>query len=286
LAVERVPCDITDRDCLDAALDGVHTVFHCAAKIAITHKMERGMLVANIEGTKNILEAALSRGVRRFVHFSSIHALSSEPEDGVIDETRSLVNHHPRMLYDFSKAEGERLALEAVKNGLDAVIVNPTAVIGPFDFKPSLLGEFVLALCRGKIPALVKGGFNWVDVRDVVAGALAAEKKGVRGERYLLGGHWESVDGLAALIGRLSGKKTQTGKLPHWIAHLGVPFLALSAAISRRQPLYTHDSVRTLLHHRRVSSDKAKRELGYSPRPLEETIGDTLSWFREKGYLK
>jgi dihydroflavonol-4-reductase len=263
----------------------VDVVFHCAVQIAISKKMEGGMLGANIEGTRNLVSLSLEAGVRRFVHFSSIHALKSDPEDEPIDETRALVDHDSFMLYDLSKAEGERIVGAAVAQGLDAVILNPTAVIGPFDFKPSLMGDFILLMFHRKLPALVAGGFNWVDVRDVVEGALVAEKKGRKGERYLLAGEWESVAGLARRIESLMGKKIGHKTIPHWLAHIGVPFLGTLAGLKRTRPLYTHDSLRTLTRHRFVSSQKAESELGYMHRSLAQTLRDTLAWFKEYGFI-
>jgi dihydroflavonol-4-reductase len=285
LPVEKVACDISNRSEVKRALKGISVVYHCAARIAISKKMEAGMLATNIGGTRNLVEGALREGVRRFIHFSSIHALSGKPDDEMIDETRMLVDHNSPMLYDISKAEGERIVCDGVGRGLDAVIINPTAVIGPFDFKPSLMGEFFLLVCERKLPVLVGGGFNWVDARDVAAGALSAEKKGRRGERYLLGGQWESVSGLSRIIEKITLKKTVQRSIPHWLAHIGVPFIALSAALAGKHPLYTHDSLQTLKHHRLVSSKKAQEALGFTARPLEETLRDMIAWFQEYGYL-
>jgi dihydroflavonol-4-reductase len=284
LSLERVPCDITDRRSVDGILQGIDIVYHCAARIAIRKSDERDVRATNIEGTRHLAEASLAAGVKRFVHFSSIHALQSTPEDEPVDETRPLVDHGGQMLYDSSKAEAERIVLGAVKRGLDAVIVNPTAVIGPYDFKPSFMGQFLLLLAGGKIPGLVQGGFNWVDARDAAAGAMAAGEKGRIGERYILGGSWESVSGLARLIGNIMQRKTVKRMIPPFFARLGMPFLALGAALSGRRSLYTHDSLEALSHYRLVDSGKAEAELGFRHRPLAETLRDTMAWFRENGF--
>jgi len=239
----------------------------------------------NIQGTKNVLSACRQEGVRRLVHFSSIHALSPLPETGEIDESRNFVSAHEGMPYDYSKAVAEQAVLDAVDHGLDAVIVNPTGVIGPWDWKPSFMGNFTISICQGKIPMLVKGGFNWVDVRDVAFGANRAGEAGRTGERYILGNVWAPVTDLVVMLAEISGRTRKRVVVPHWLAHVGVPFLSTLAGIQKRQPLYTHDSLRTLLSHKNISCDKARRELGFSPRPLQETLSDTIAWFRKNGYL-
>jgi len=283
LPVEKAACDITRPEECRAALRGTKTVFHCAGHIAISKTLEAGMMETNVRGTKNLVQAAVAEGVMRFIHFSSVHALSSKPEAEPVDETRPLVDRTAGMLYDRSKAEGERIVREAVGKGLPAVTLNPTAVIGPYDFKPSLIGEVLMLLARGRMPFLVRGGFNWVDARDVAVGALAAETRGTVGERYLFAGHWESVAGIAALVDRIIGQKRRYMTLPHWIAHLGAPFLSAAAKLTGKRPLYTHDSLHALRHHRYVSSRKAERELGFQSRSLIETVKDTLEWMNQYG---
>jgi len=169
----------------------------------------------------------------------------------------------------------------AVAEGLDAVIVRPTAILGPCDFKPSDMGRFFLAVYHERIPAVVPGGFNWVDVRDVVRGAIAAEQRGGRGMSYLLPGHWTTVKDLAALIGRLAGCRVTSLETPMWLARLGAPLASGWSRLRGREPLYTSGSLRTLQHHRCISGAKAEAELSYSPRPLEDTVRDTFEWFRD-----
>jgi len=282
---QKAHADILDFPSLLSAFKDADTVFHCAALIAINRSHVGIMNEINIQGTKNVLSACRQAGVRRLVHFSSIHALSPLPETGDIDESRNFVSAHEGMPYDYSKAVAEQAVLDAVDHGLDAVIVNPTGVIGPWDWKPSFIGNFSLSICRGKIPMLVKGGFNWVDVRDVAFGANRAGEVGRAGERYILGNVWAPVTDLVEMLAGISGRARKRVVVPHWLAHVGVPFLSALACIQKRQPLYTHDSLRTLLSHKNISCNKARRELGYSPRPLQETLSDTVSWFRENVYF-
>ncbi|HDP81217.1 MAG TPA: NAD-dependent epimerase/dehydratase family protein, partial [Spirochaetes bacterium] len=274
LAVERVQTDIRDPESLAEAFKGAKKVFHLAAQISITGSMGGLVDEVNVRGTQNVVEACLRRGVGRLVHFSSIHAVC--PGDGrpEMDEKSPYVDAKKGVAYDCSKAMGERVVREGMERGLDAVIVGPTAVIGPYDFKLSPMGEVLYNLFRGKMPALVNGGFDWVDARDVAAGAILAAEKGGRGERYLLSGHYYSLRELALLAEGVSGVKAPSIAVPIWLAGLGAPFSLALSKLTGKRPLYTPESLRALRESRPVSSRKARDELGYSPRPLGETVRD------------
>jgi dihydroflavonol-4-reductase len=180
----------------------------------------------------------------------------------------------------------EQAVKEAVRNGMDAVIINPTSVLGPNDFKPSLVGQAILQLYHGKIPALVPGGYDWVDVRDVVSGTISAIDRGRSGESYLLSGHYVSLIDLYNLILKLKGSGKSLPVLPFWMAELGVPFLKVWARMTRSKPLYTRESVSILkTAHMGISSQKAEKELEYSCRPFKDTLSDTIAWFRENHYI-
>ena len=146
------------------------------------------------------LKPVFVHGVSRLIHFSSIHALEQKPLDTPVDETRPLVTSEDHPPYDISKAGGEREVLKGIEKGLNAVIINPTGVIGPYDYYPSHFGEVLLSLACGKFPALVNGGFDWVDARDVAYGAMRAEEVAPRGSKYLLSGHWASMPELAFML--------------------------------------------------------------------------------------
>jgi dihydroflavonol-4-reductase len=285
LEVEQVRAELLDPASLGEALSGSTVVYHLAAHISISRRDSGHGTRVNVEGTRNVIAASRAAGVGRFVHFSTIHAFSSEPRNEAIDESRPLALGGRASAYDRSKAEAERLVLQAVEQGLDAVIINPTAVLGPYDFKPSYMGRTLLALYHGGMKVLVNGGFDWVDVRDVVEGALAAEELGKRGERFLLSGSWLSIRDLARLVDRVTGRRTLRMVAPLWAARLGVPLVGLSARLKGTEPLYTGESLNALRNHRLVSHEKAARVLGYRPRPLNETIADTFRWFEEHGYL-
>lgn len=285
LPVERVTGDVRTPATIDRALDGAVTVFHLAARITIGGEPPAEVRAVNVEGTRNVVEACLRRGARRLVHFASIHALSARPAGEVVDEARSPAGPGAP-LYDRSKAEGMRAVLEGVGRGLDAVVVMPTAVIGPADLAPSRMGQVLLDLYHGRFPALLDGGFDWVDVRDVVSGALAAERLGARGGRYILSGRWASLEGLAAMVARVEGARPPRLVCPMWLARAGAPLALAWSRLSGTRPLFTPAALHALRNHRRVSHERAARELGWAPRPLEETVADTFEWFRRAKLLR
>ena len=284
LGIETCAGDILDSRSLKKAFKGARCVYHLAVHISISKRDAEDASLINVKGTRNVVHACREAGVGRLVHFSSIHALSSEPRKEEIDESRLLAGASAPV-YDRSKADAERIVLEAVKGGLDAVSVIPTAILGPWDFKPSYMGKFLLALCHGDFKSLVRGGFDWVDVRDVVQGALAAEQRGRRGERYLLSGTWLSVKDLAALVEEITGIGAPWFTAPMWLAHAGLPFMGVLSRLKKTEPLYTKESLHALQNHRYISHQKATRELGYASRPLRETLKDALEWFQTHGYI-
>ena len=221
---------------------------------------------------------------RKFIHFSSIHAFQIESPDQILDENRSLVETN-KSIYAFTKAEGERVVMKAVKEGLNAVILNPTAIIGPFDYRSSLLGKALLKIYQNKLPFLVSGGYNWADVRDVVSASINAIESGRNGERYILSGEFCSLKQLSAMISKLSGCKIPF-MVPVSLARIACPFFGIYSLITKNQPLYTSQSLDILVNSpSNISNAKAKRELGYEPRPIEQTLKDTFDWYRENNII-
>ncbi len=277
--------DLLNPASLEPFVEGADIVFHLAAKISITGDPQGTVRKLNVEGTRNIVNAAQKAGVKRLIHFSSIHAFQQSPQDKLLDETRSLVNDRA-FSYDRSKADGERIVMEAARNGLDAFVLSPTAIIGPMDYEPSLMGKAFLQLYHRQIPALVPGGYNWVDVRDIVDAAITSIEKGRKGEKYLLGGKWHSLKEIAVLIQKMTNKQTPQTEMPFWLAQAGLPFITLYSRITKAAPLYTKESLEIIKHaNQLISSSKAAKELGFKPRPVEESIKDTFDWFGKNGFL-
>jgi dihydroflavonol-4-reductase len=181
---------------------------------------------------------------------------------------------------------GQNIMLEAASLHTEIVVLNPTAVIGPNDFKPSLQGNALIRFYKGQNPVMIPGGYNWVDVRDVCAAAISAIEHGNSGSSYLLGARWQSLETLTEEIHKLGGQKAPRLTIPFWIAGLGAPLINLQSVITRKPPLYTTVSLQTLKNsHRNISSAKAISVLGFNPRPFSETLSDTMIWFRDNNYL-
>lgn len=286
IPVEIIHGDLLDQNSLKPLLDEVEVVFHLGAKISITGDRDGMVQRINAEGTKNMLSAAADAKVKRLIHFSSIHAFQQHPVGLPLDESRPIVVDEG-FAYDRSKADGERAVMAAAKNGLDALVLSPTAIIGQADPEPSLIGTAVVDIYNHKIPSLVPGGYDWVDVRDVVAAAITAIENGRTGEKYLLSGHWHSLQEFSGLIRQHSGRKTVNTVLPIWVARFGLPFITMYSQLSGTKPLYTSESLTIISEgNRMIDNSKARKELNFNPRPLTETIADFLIWLKDNAYIK
>ncbi|MGC1391448.1 MAG: NAD-dependent epimerase/dehydratase family protein [Bacteroidales bacterium] len=282
--VEVIQGNLLEPESLLDLCEGVDVVFHLAAQIAIDNRSSAQVYETNVNGTKNIIKAANQAGCKKFIHFSSIHAFQIGAPDQMLDESRTLVESS-KTTYEFTKAEGEREVMKAVKEGLNAVIINPTAVIGPFDYKGSLLGQALRKIYQNKLPFMVTGGYNWVDVRDVVSASIQAIESGRNGERYILSGVYCSLRELSEMISTLSGCKIPF-IVPVTLARLACPFFKTYSLITKRDPLYTYQSLDILVNSPSyISNDKARRELGFKPRPLEQTLSDTFTWYKENNFI-
>ena len=285
LDIECFKGDICNLNSLLRVFQGADVVYHLAADVSILPDQWPSLEAVNIFGTRNVVEACLKCGVRRLVHFSSIQAVTRKSKGAPIDESCPLVDSPKWPPYDRSKAAGEREVLKGIEKGLDAVIIRPTAIVGPHDYRPSSFGEAIMAFARGQLPALVEGGFDWVDVRDVASGAIYAEERALTGARYMLSGHWVPLRRVAALAEEITGIPAPRFVLPLWLARFGAPLFTGFDRLMGREPLFTSASMRALGSHQNISHDKAARELGYQPRPFEETFTDTMRWFAEKGLI-
>ncbi|ADN02593.1 NAD-dependent epimerase/dehydratase family protein [Spirochaeta thermophila] len=279
---EVVEAEVLERGSLERAFEGADAVVHCAAYVSISGGHGGLVWRVNVEGVRNVLNAAARVGVWRVVHVSSIHAFRECGE--VVDEKAPLVDGEGSV-YDRSKAEGLRVAAEAAARGQDVVAVCPTGIIGPKDYKPSRMGRFFIALTRGRVPALVEGGFDWVDVRDVAEGVVAALERGRRGERYVLSGRYVKVAELARAWCGVAGVRAPRVVVPPGLARIGAGLGGILLPLLPGEPLFTAEAIRALSWRTPVSSERAHRRLGYVARPLEETLEDTYRWFKEYGYV-
>jgi dihydroflavonol-4-reductase len=284
LTVEIHEGDVREPEVMARLVDRCERVFHLAALISLDPDDEALMMSTNVDGVRIVISACRGAGVKRVVHVSSIHAFSALPADAPVDETRAPAEPNAPA-YDRSKAAGEAVVREAVETGADIVTVNPTGIIGPYDFRPSRMGEVLLDLHHRRLPGLVAGGFDWVDVRDVAASTIAAAERGARGGRYLLPGAWCSFVELATLVESITGKKRPWMTSPMWLARGVAPMAVAWAKLRKRRPLFTPTSLVALRNHKHVDGSRARSELGHTARPLEQTLADTFAWFGEHGML-
>ena len=227
LDVEVVKGNVRNVEDLQTCFKGVDAVIHCAAVVSIQGSLGGLVEEINIGGPKNVVQACLDQSVGKLVHFSSVHALDPRPQNEPIDETRALCNDGDthNSAYARSKANGEREILAGVRRGLDACILNPSGMIGPYDYQPSPLGEALVQMYQRSLPALVNGGYNWVDVRDVVNSAVAALERGRSGERYLVTGLSTTIRELALAAEMVTGKKPPAFTSPLWLAKFSAPIM-------------------------------------------------------------
>ena len=286
LDIERIHGDILDIHSLNTAFSGVDIVFHLAARISVTKQDRKQVEEMNIIGVRNVIDSCLSVGVKRLVHTSSFHAHVQEPLDELLDETRPLVDSDEYPPYNRSKAEGQRMIQESISRGLDAIIITPTGIIGPYDFQPSHFGSTILAIARRKLRILVDAGLDWVDARDVSEGMINAAERAGPGEKFILSGHRATLDEIAGNIAKYMGQSPPGIILPLRTARLCAPFVSAFDHVRGNRQLFTPISLDELNSSRKISHKKATELFKYKPRSLKETINDTLDWFSQNGYLR
>ncbi len=261
------------------------TVIHAAGIISISAELPLRLREVNVEGTRNMLRLSREYGVTRFVYVSSVHAIPELPAPQVIRETDHFSPSLVRGGYAKTKAEASQLVMNAAREGFPAVIVHPSGIIGPYDSGRNHLLQLVADYIRGRLPLCVKGGYDFVDVRDVAQGCLLAAEKGSVGQCYILSGHYLSIRELLSEAGRCCGKKPPL-LVPLFLAKLASPLIEWSAKRRGVRPLYTRYALATLTANGSFSFQKAESELGYRPRSASETIRDMTQWLStQKGGL-
>ncbi len=260
-------------------------VIHCAAIVYIKSKPNPAVHEVNVLGTKHVAEKTLAIGAK-MVCVNSVHSIPELPQGEVMTEITNFDPSEVKGIYAKSKAEAAKYILDTVKaHGLDACIVQPSGIIGPYDFKTSHLTQLVIDTATGRLKAGVKGGYDFVDVRDVVAGILNACTRGQAGECYILSGHYISVADLLQMIAQAAGRKPVKTFLPLRLAKLTAPLSEIYYNLRKQPPLYTKYSLYTLESNANFSHAKASRELDYSPRQPQITIDDTVKWLKQVGRI-
>jgi dihydroflavonol-4-reductase len=274
---ERVGGDVLDRRAVARAVKGIERVFHIAGTTSMLPQHRQRVFDLNVRGTRIVLEECLANGVERVLFTSSVAAIGPAGPRGTVDETHPFKAGSLGIAYVNSKHEAEVEALRLAAHGLQVVIVNPSFVLGPDDPRGTSM-ELVRRFLLGRIPAYVDGGLNIVDVRDVARGHVLADEKGVPGERYILAARNFTFDRLFADLARLSGREHVPVKLPGAAALLAVELMARAGVPLPISP----DEVRSAGCWWTYRNAKARRELGFAPRPHEQTLEDAVRWQMEQ----
>ncbi|HEV2237930.1 MAG TPA: NAD-dependent epimerase/dehydratase family protein [Ktedonobacterales bacterium] len=284
LPIEFVPGDLGKVDTLHGAFAGVETVYHTAAMISLDANAWPALRAINVEGTRNVVALCQQHGVRRLLHVSSLEVFQTHPLNQPLDESRPLIAESFPLPYPRSKVISQGIVQQAMAAGLDAVVVFPSGMLGPNDHKLSASNAYILQLARGELPGLISGGYDWVDVRDVAAAMLRAERTAPAGATYILSGQFAPLRTIANLVEAAGGHRAPRLTFPAWLAYLGIGPSAFVARLQGKKSLFTRqslDSVYTSNHH--ILHDHATADLGYAPRPLAETVTDTVRWLEEIG---
>jgi len=284
LGLEIRRADLRDVASLNVALKGCNIVYHTAGIVSIGSYSWNKMYEINVLGAKNVALVCVSQNIRRLIYTSSVHAIKEPPIGISIDESFPFEPETVRGDYAKSKAMATIEVLKVVKDkGLDAVVVCPSGVIGPYDFKVSEMGTLILNIVRGKMKFYIDGAYDFVDVRDVADGMMFAAEKGKRGESYILSGEKITVRKLYSTIEEIIGRNEFHIRIPYTLAKFASLFTPMAGKITRTKTLFTSYSIAVLQSNSNISSNKARKELGFNPRSIEESLKDAILWFKEAG---
>ncbi len=282
--IRYVRGDVCRPETLDALFDpgdaGDTAVIHAAGLVSISRWADERMYEVNVEGTRNMLRVSGEKGVGRFVYVSSVHAIPELPGGAVMSEVERFSADAVDDGYAKTKALASQLALDCAAEGLPAMVVHPSGIIGPYDDGHNHLVQLVRDYMEGRMSVCVKGGYDFADVRDVARGCLLAAEKGRAGQCYILSGQYLSVRELLCRAGELRGKRPPR-MVPMALARLAAPLIEGWAKRRGKRPLYTRYSLYALTSNSRFSNQKARSELGYCPRSIDETIRDTVRWLEK-----
>ena len=282
--IELFQGDVRDPEALERCAKGCQIIFHTAADYRLWVPDPEKMYATNVQGTRNVLEAAKKAQVERVVYTSSVGALGI-PKDGSpgTEDTpvslEDMVGHYKR-----SKFLAEKEALSSAREGLDVVVVSPSTPIGPKDRKPTPTGRMIVDFLRGRMPAYLDTGLNIVHVRDVAEGHILAMEKGRKGEKYILGNENLTLREIFQLLESVSGRKAPRIRLPRWPILIMAYILEGVSRITKREPSIPLDGVRMAAKKMFFDPSKAIRELGLPQTPVRQALADSVTWFRDNGY--
>jgi dihydroflavonol-4-reductase len=285
LAAEHVLGDLRDPDSLKKGMAGCEFVFHVAADYRLWALNHQELYDSNVEGTRNVLQAARDSGVRRVIYTSSVATMGFGNNGRLTDEKSPVTLSNMIGDYKRSKFMAEQLVIEAGRSGQNVVMVNPTTPVGERDIKPTPSGQIVVDFLRRKFPAYVDTGLNLVDVTDCAEGHLLAMEKAQPGERYILGGENLTLKQILDKLAALTGLPSPKIRLPYAVAlATGIVDTLVVGKMLKREPRVTIDAVRMGRKKMFVTSAKAERDLGWNPRPVEDALRRAVEWFQANGY--
>ena len=284
--VELVKGNITDISTLDNTFKDVEIVFHTAAVISLDRKDKDLIRSVNVGGTENVCEMSLRHGVKKLIHFSSVDAFVREPLEDPLYENRSLVTDPNAVPYDLSKADAQRIVLEYCDKGLNASIIHPSGIFGPNDFKPSLFGQEFINIANGKRPYSINVGYDYVDVRDLCKTSVDCIDKGEIKQNYIVGGNYMDFVYMSEVMSEILNKKLIRSTLPFGFIYMSLPGSYLSSLIKKTPRAITMDSIHTIkVQNKNIPSSLSREKLNHNPRPVEETIQDTIEFFQKRGLI-
>jgi dihydroflavonol-4-reductase len=279
LPVHHHTGDILDREAVTAAMKNATAVFHCAGIVSFWKKMRQKQYDVNVDGTEIVSSVALDLGIRRFVHTSSVAAIGPARTGDIITEETPFGWDEHDIGYNISKHEAELRIIEKVKNGLNAVMVNPSTIIGPGDI--NMHGSAIISnVLKKRLPSYIETPMNVVDIDDVVQGHLLAFEKGRTGERYILSGHSLPLGELLLRIEQIAGGRAPRRKNPFKVAYTAASIIEFVGTVLNIKPVVTRELLRVGKYRQEFSCEKAERELGYTRTPLNDTIKKTADWLK------
>ncbi|MEK9628618.1 MAG: hopanoid-associated sugar epimerase [Nitrospinota bacterium] len=282
LDAEVITGDLRDRESLKSALQGCSSLYHAAAYYSLWDRDKKLIYDINVQGTRNILEAAMELGLDRVVYTSTVGCIGLSDDRTPTNEKTPMDPETLSNDYKISKYQAEKIALEMFGRGLPVVIVNPSTPIGPRDIKPTPTGKIVLDFLNGKMPAYLDTGLNLIDVADCARGHILAEEKGQPGNRYILGNKNMSLKEILLALEKITGIKAPTIKMPYWVAYMaGLACETFSNLITQKPPAVPLAGVKMAKYFMYFDSSKAIRELGLPQNPVENALSQSVKWFQE-----
>lgn len=276
-------CNEESLEPLFATQDGEELiVIHCAGIVSIASGYHKIVYDVNVSGTRNVVDCCIKHHVKKLVYVSSVHAIPEKPKGEIITEISHFDPDQVVGLYAKTKSEATQIVLNAAAEGLDASVVHPSGICGPYDYGRGHITQLFKDYYKGSLTAAVKGGYDFCDVRDVADGIISCVENGKQGECYILSGKYYSIPDMLEYFHEITGKKPIKTYLPLWFAKLTAPLAEVYYKILRQPPLYTSYSLYTLETNANFSNEKAKSWLGYHVRPITDTIKDMMNWMKKE----